>query len=53
MSEQEQTYLARGRGTVDERRPEGLEALEMIGVYMGQEARQRWRSISALPKVVD
>lgn len=47
------TYLARGRGTIDERRPEGLEALEMIGVYMGEKARQRWRSIIALPKVVD
>jgi hypothetical protein len=50
---QSKTYLARGRRTVDERCPEGLEALEMVGMHMGEEARQRWRTIIALPKVVD
>jgi hypothetical protein len=47
------TDLARGRRTVDEWRSEGLEALEMISVHMGEEASQRWWTIIALPKVVD
>ena len=46
-------YLTRGRRTVDERRSEGLEALKMISVHMGEEASQRWWTIIAFPKVVD
>jgi hypothetical protein len=32
---------------------EGLEALEVIGVYMSEEASQRRLAITALPEVVD
>lgn len=49
----DKTYFSGGWRAVDERSPEGLQALEMITVHMAQEAGQRCWSLRILAKVVD